>query len=701
MRKTHWNRLAALCLTLMLILALGLPAKAADTASGADLRLTATEGTVTLKNSSGKTLSVRDNMKLYSGYVLSTSAKSYAYVTLDSTKVVKLDASTKVEIRKSGSKLELLVSAGKLFFNVKAPLSSGESLNIRTSTMVTGIRGTSGLVEVRDGETSAVSIYDGQVTVTTPNAAAEGGFQTATVSAGQTGTSLPVGSGSWQENLEDVAAEDIPGFAAVELQKDPDLQQRIEDATGLPVADIAAEAQQRLEADEQQAQAAQDTIDQAAAQLPNQSAQAPAFQEPEPDRDPTPSRPEEPDEPDTPEEPDEPGGDEPGGEEPGGEEPGGEEPGGEEPGGEEPGGEEPGGEEPGGEEPGGEEPGGEEPGGEEPGGEEPGGEEPGGEEPGGEEPGGEEPGGEEPAVTDYTIANTVTGTQLQSYLDKYTNVTVASGGKATIGTDEAVTVAEGKSLTLENGGSLINNGTLTNNGTIYFSTYGTTNSGQIENRSILYITNDFSNQGTITSSGSITISGQYVSLSNSGTLNVESNGSITVSEENTRLSNSGTLTVERGGSITNYADDTGDNTYGINNLGNLNVAGTITNSGWLSNGNGDAASTFGTITIQSGGKITNSGDIRNYACSASGKYNTIDIQTGGTLTNTASITNCGRITVSGTLTNNGTYSDRVVNGGTTYDGTVTNKEGGTISGNNAAQITSSSGYTDETTPTEP
>ena len=659
MRKTHWNRLAALCLTLMLILALGLPAKAADTASGADLRLTATEGTVTLKNSSGKTLSVRDNMKLYSGYVLSTSAKSYAYVTLDSTKVVKLDASTKVEIRKSGSKLELLVSAGKLFFNVKAPLSSGESLNIRTSTMVTGI----------------------QVTVTTPNAAAEGGFETATVAAGQTGTSLPVGSGSWQENLEDVAAEDIPGFVAAELQNDPELQQRIEDATGLPVADIAAEAQQRLEADEQQAQAAQDTIDQAAAQLPNQSAQAPAFQEPEPDRDPTPSRPEEPDEPDTPEEPDEPGGDEPGGEEPGGEEPGGEEPGGEEPGGEEPGGEEPGGEEPGGEESGGEEPG--------------------GEEPGGEEPGGEEPGGEEPAVTDYTIANTVTGTQLQSYLDKYTNVTVASGGKATIGTDEAVTVAEGKSLTLENGGSLINNGTLTNNGTIYFSTYGTTNSGQIENRSILYITNDFSNQGTITSSGSITISGQYVSLSNSGTLNVESNGSITVSEENTRLSNSGTLTVERGGSITNYADDTGDNTYGINNLGNLNVAGTITNSGWLSNGNGDAASTFGTITIQSGGKITNSGDIRNYACSASGKYNTIDIQTGGTLTNTASITNCGRITVSGTLTNNGTYSDRVVNGGTTYDGTVTNKEGGTISGNNAAQITSSSGYTDETTPTEP
>ena len=51
MRKIHWNWLAALCLTLILILAPGLPAKAADTASGADLRLTATEGTVTLKSS--------------------------------------------------------------------------------------------------------------------------------------------------------------------------------------------------------------------------------------------------------------------------------------------------------------------------------------------------------------------------------------------------------------------------------------------------------------------------------------------------------------------------------------------------------------------------------------------------------------------------------------------------------------------------
>ena len=287
--STWLRRLAAVSLALELALSLGVSALAADTATGADMRLTATEGTVTLKNSSGKALSVRDDMKLYSGYVLTTAAKSYAYVTLDSTKVVKLDANTKVEVRKSGSKLELLVSAGKLFFNVKAPLSSSESLNIRTSTMVTGIRGTSGLVDVLDQETSAVSIYDGTVAVTTANAVAQGGFQTTTVAAGQTGTTLSVGNGSWQTNLDDMTEDDIPGFVGVEIQKDPDLQQRIAGDTDLHVDDISAGAQERLAADEAAAQAQLDRIADAAGKLPNQANQAAQFAAPEPEPDWTPA----------------------------------------------------------------------------------------------------------------------------------------------------------------------------------------------------------------------------------------------------------------------------------------------------------------------------------------------------------------------------------------------------------------------------
>ena len=152
----------------------------AETATAADMRLQSASGTVSVKNASGKSVSIREGMKLYSGYTLSTSSKSYAYASLDSTKVVKLDASTKVQVKKSGSKLELLVSSGKLFFNVSAPLSSSETLNIRTSTMVTGVRGTSGVVSAGGAESSSVDIYDGTVTVNVVS-----GEESLTVTAGE------------------------------------------------------------------------------------------------------------------------------------------------------------------------------------------------------------------------------------------------------------------------------------------------------------------------------------------------------------------------------------------------------------------------------------------------------------------------------------------------------------------------------------
>lgn len=46
--------------------------------------------------------------------------------------------------------LELYVRSGSLFFDVTEPLEEDESMDIRTSTMAVGIRGTSGWVEVED-----------------------------------------------------------------------------------------------------------------------------------------------------------------------------------------------------------------------------------------------------------------------------------------------------------------------------------------------------------------------------------------------------------------------------------------------------------------------------------------------------------------------------------------------------------------------
>lgn len=199
----------ALMLAFALMVCLWAPVLAEQSAEAKDMRLEATEGTVTLKNSSGKSLSVREGMKLYSGYTLKTSAKSYAYVTLDSSKVVKLDANSEVEVRKDGSKLELLVSAGELFFNVTSPLADDETMNIRTSTMVTGIRGTSGYVSSGADGVSSISVLDGSVT-----AIVIGGTASAQVSAGTSGSVV----GGVNAIVSDTLTESgIPGFVAVEI----------------------------------------------------------------------------------------------------------------------------------------------------------------------------------------------------------------------------------------------------------------------------------------------------------------------------------------------------------------------------------------------------------------------------------------------------------------------------------------------------
>ena len=235
----------ALMLAFALMVCLWAPVLAEQSAEAKDMRLEATEGTVTLKNSSGKSLSVREGMKLYSGYTLKTSAKSYAYVTLDSSKVVKLDANSEVEVRKDGSKLELLVNAGELFFNVTSPLADDETMNIRTSTMVTGIRGTSGYVSAGEDGVSSVSVLDGSVT-----AIVIGGTASAQVSAGTSGSVV----GGVNAIVSDTLTESgIPGFVAVEIANDESLQQRIESDTGMDVSEIVSGADAKLASDEQQA----------------------------------------------------------------------------------------------------------------------------------------------------------------------------------------------------------------------------------------------------------------------------------------------------------------------------------------------------------------------------------------------------------------------------------------------------------------
>ena len=265
-------------MTLILLWGLAVPVSAADTAVGVTLRLEKTEGTVTVKNASGRKQTIRDGMRLYSGTTIKTDKESYAYISLDSGKAVKLGASSEGEVRRSGKKLELNLISGELFFDVSIPLEEDESLNIRTSTMVTGVRGTVGYVRVIDAFHSEVALLEGTLTV---RGAAYNAQDSGPRSVVITGGQKAVGQGrpetpeaAAQINVLPLKEEEVPGFAAVEVKADSGIQERIEENSPLSVPKIIGDAQERLDAEEAAANAADEKLQQEMAQQEPDQAQS-------------------------------------------------------------------------------------------------------------------------------------------------------------------------------------------------------------------------------------------------------------------------------------------------------------------------------------------------------------------------------------------------------------------------------------------
>ena len=259
----NMKKTLSILMALLLLWSMALPAAAAETAAAATLRLEKAEGTVKVSNASGKSVTVTDGMRLYSGYTIATEKNSYAYVSLDSTKAVKLDASSKAEVRKSGKKLELNAVSGSLFFNVTAPVDKDESLNIRTSTMVTGVRGTSGWVVVIDRFTSRVHLLEGTLTVTSSEPAT-GQMRQATITSGQTATATLKGLAQAGRQMSltvtNLQEKQVPGFVAVAVAENPALQGKIAAKSPLSVPAIIGDAWARLKNEQASANAADQKI---------------------------------------------------------------------------------------------------------------------------------------------------------------------------------------------------------------------------------------------------------------------------------------------------------------------------------------------------------------------------------------------------------------------------------------------------------
>lgn len=208
--------------------------------SGKTISLEKQAGDTTITNSAGKVLDLRDSSKMYNGYQLSTS-EGYIWIALDDNGVLKMDMDTEIKIEKNGDNLEILLVEGEVFFNISESFEEGETFTIRTSTMTTGIRGTSGIISTAtldnmDTEFS-IKLLEGQVELTY---LVDNATDTHLADELQAGQQFTLNNEEDDEETDDVneeelliskltdlEADDINGFVAVEIKDSVELQEKI------------------------------------------------------------------------------------------------------------------------------------------------------------------------------------------------------------------------------------------------------------------------------------------------------------------------------------------------------------------------------------------------------------------------------------------------------------------------------------------
>ena len=216
--------------------------KTGDETKGKSLILEKTEGTVEIENAKGKIIDLRNGSKMYNGYRITTE-EGYAWLALDGTKLIKLDWNSEVSVKKNRKKYEVMLESGSLFFNVSKPLEKDENLDIRTSTMSTGIRGTLGKVTsegVQDDagveEITTVELYEGKVEISyhgrngavhSKNLESPYQAKVNTTRKDVKGAVFAPVSDEEHKKVDLLKALEECGFIAIEVKNDKDLQERL------------------------------------------------------------------------------------------------------------------------------------------------------------------------------------------------------------------------------------------------------------------------------------------------------------------------------------------------------------------------------------------------------------------------------------------------------------------------------------------
>ena len=249
------------------------------------IRLLHYEGEVGIEDASGSSAFMMENIRLSSGQALITGPESSASVGLDDSRIVTLDADTRVEFIQEKDQLELNLVKGTLFLDVQDKLDENEVLDIRTSTMAVGIRGTIVFVSVEEegpekqASEQKASLEDGTGTVTM--GVLEGTALIRTLDKNgkdlyemvQSGQKAKVSASGKEAPAARVASSgekiskmqtlripdtpavtskleqtDLPGFVYEQIEKDDDLRQRVEGSGGF-LSDIPADQEDPYPAD--------------------------------------------------------------------------------------------------------------------------------------------------------------------------------------------------------------------------------------------------------------------------------------------------------------------------------------------------------------------------------------------------------------------------------------------------------------------
>lgn len=199
------------------------------------MRLIHYEGTVEILDADGEPGLLMENIRLNSGETLSTGEDGSACVSLDAERIVSLDKNTRVTLDRESGSMKMVLEEGALLLDVQDKLDDNESLDIQTSTMTVGIRGTIVFVsqDISDSDTGSacsLGVLEGTAQVTYMNES--GTRQSMPVEAGQIAVlkSASIEGAASEAVVEPLSPDRIPAYVNELAGYDPVTQQRVGNA---------------------------------------------------------------------------------------------------------------------------------------------------------------------------------------------------------------------------------------------------------------------------------------------------------------------------------------------------------------------------------------------------------------------------------------------------------------------------------------